>query len=162
MTPVINGWVMAVGTCLPTPDIQEDSFKRWRQLMKRLSTRFDEAYFFGTHRVSSYAAWARYEHGLEKRLFAYADDILQESGKPYPEEIEALKNLANLANVQDEFHDAVMHGEIPKMIDLPNEDFVQKLSGLWSINPFYLNELGLPPSVGLVGCLTTVTDLSNS
>ena len=153
VTPPVKGWVLVAGTALPSPD-HEPSQAQWHTLMATLSQRFGKAYFFANHRVSSYAAWALYEQGIERRAFAWADEILLNRGEPLPEEADRIQFLLEAeigakigAEGEDDDDDALW---------IPGEDDVMELAGKWSIDPTALEILSLPRSVGLVGKLNTL------
>lgn len=81
VTPPVDGWVLAVGGGLP--EISDPAaVAAYRETMSELSKRFGAAWIFATHRVSSYTAWACYEEGSERRLFAQADDPIHDLGAP--------------------------------------------------------------------------------
>lgn len=154
VTPEIMGWVLAVGNSLPQPEYRDKARHQWHQIMSMLSERFDETMFFATHRVSSYAAWARFQKGSLRRLFITGDGEVEQEGEPFAEEMPMLDNLSNIEVIQEAFSQALLHGEKPIEHDYLNEeDFVLELAGKWSINPDTFHELQLPPSCGLAGRL---------
>jgi hypothetical protein len=110
--------------------------------MTTLSRHFGVAQFYGTHRVSTYVTWAIYEEGVARRVFAWCDGVLLNSGSPLPQEAAGVQRLSktDIEEADDDFW-------------MPHEDNVFELAGKWSINPLTLETLSVPPSVGLVGKL---------
>jgi hypothetical protein len=80
VTPPIDGWVLAAGFGLPDPS-DRAALPRWRALMSAVSARYGNAQYFGSHRGFSYTVWARYDQGIERRLFAYADEPIYDIGE---------------------------------------------------------------------------------
>lgn len=74
VTPQINGWCLATGWSLPTPnELSKDArlSTTFLALMAALESRFDDVQLFATHRVAEYHAWARARGGKLKRVFAW-------------------------------------------------------------------------------------------
>lgn len=149
VTPPLGGWVLAVGPGIPDPG-DPAALPRWRTLMSQLSSRFGEAQFFATHRVSSYSAWARYLAGSERRLFAYCDELIYNLGETFPDEAELIAHLYDASSpaAQEEgYWDR-------EDLQIPQEDDVLRMARAWSLDPCELESLSLPVSVGLVGRAT--------
>jgi hypothetical protein len=99
ITPPIEGWTIAAGSL---PDASEAAF---RSLLENLSRRFGEAFYFGTHRVSEYQAWACAKNGVLRRAFGYSGcegEFLIDFGERTGEETELGTGVADLDNAPDE------------------------------------------------------------
>jgi hypothetical protein len=85
VSPPVRGWTLVVGGIGAFPPIEHaEGVDRLRDL----STRFGHVQHFGTHRVSSYVAWAKARDGRVERAFAWADETLLDFGERTPEEVE--------------------------------------------------------------------------
>jgi|SRR6185369_815056 len=145
VTPPLSGWTLAVGVGLPDPS-DRDVLSRWRATMTTLSQRFGEAQYFASHRVSSYAAWALYSAGTERRLFAWADETIYNFGEPLPEEADLMRHLPGPAAAEGDpdYWDR-------EDLQTPEEDDVIRLAAALSFDPSTIDSLDLPASTGLVG-----------
>ncbi len=85
VAPPVRGWTLAVGGIGALPAIESSEWIPW---LEGLSERLGHVQFFGTHRVSNCAAWAKAENGRILRAFAYADGRFFEAGPRTTEEIE--------------------------------------------------------------------------
>lgn len=135
VTPVIDGWVLVVDSTLPSPERKDRAND---QLLTNLSTKFAEVQFFGNHRVSDYAAWARYRNGTCLRSYSFVSETLHSRGEPTAEE-KALDIPAPPVGDTEG--------------DIPDEDVVMQLAGAWSIDPSELEEkaANLGPGLGWLG-----------
>ncbi len=147
VTPPLNGWVLAVGTGLPDPS-DPALLPAWRALLARASQLFGQAYFFASHRGSSYSAWARYRNGNEERLFAFADETIHNVGLPSAEEQEIIARLPDPSLAENDPDYRERDDFRP-----PDEADVFRLASAWSIDPSTLEDEGLGPSAGLTGRL---------
>ncbi len=180
ISPPVSGWVFAASLLLPYPTIEthHDIGTKFDAMFLRLMKRFDDVQFFGSHRVSDFAGWARALNGKPVRIFAYADgEVLANVGEQTPEEAEiGLADLTGLspsdagdkifsdAGEWDAEEEAPVAGGIPRDETdakarksgghaFPDEADVVELAGLWSIDPTRLAEQGHAPGVGLVARL---------
>ena len=168
ISPPLNGWVMAISTDWPYPTIetQQEIGRKFDLLFSRLMKRFDDVQFFGRHRVSDFATWARAVNGEPKRLFGWIGsngEVFMNFGDQTPEEAKlGLVDLTGLS-LQDST-DAIFKaaeedgekqdaGEESARRAFPDEDVVVELAGLWSIDPSMLHEQDIPPGVGLAARL---------
>lgn len=138
VTPEIAGWVLAVGTVLADTG-DEHNPDRISPVLLRLGKQFPEVQYFGTHRVVEWHAWARVLAGDFVRKFAYLGDqsvVIWQHGALTPEE-SRLGLVFTAATIDDG--------------PFPDEQNVTDLAGLWSVDPTRLEDLGLPPSTGLLG-----------
>ena len=133
VTPVVKGWVLAIGLSLP--DISERGRPdRLTPLVEWLGEKFDEIQYFGTHRIVGYQAWLRWRSGEIERRFAYLgerDETLRDDGDRTDEEV-------SLGLIYDDSR-------------TPDEEDVTKLAGAWSIDPTLLDALNLGKGVGYLG-----------
>jgi hypothetical protein len=90
ISPVVDEWVLIIGN---PPDAGQASF---RPFLKELSKAFGDVFYFGTHRVVGYNAWAIARGGEIVRAFAYLGErgeFLLNVGDRLPEEIELATGL---------------------------------------------------------------------
>lgn len=181
VSPPVDGWVLVVSTSLPYPvaiDANRDIGERFDRLLARLTGRFDEVQFFGSHRVVSFVTWARAATGKPTSLFGFADaDVLVNAGEQTPEEarlgfpdlsglspLDAAERMFTLAEEQDTRERAlVATGLSPaearsRVLQdgrdaLPDETDVTDLAALWSLDPIGLEHGDPPPGVGLAARL---------
>ncbi|BBI30722.1 hypothetical protein [Cohnella abietis] len=119
ISPPINGWTFVVNSRMP--DISsENSSMSPITIITHLSERFNEAYYFGTHRVVEYHAWAKAINGRCIRSFGFlgeTGEVLIDNGDLTQEEID--NNLIFSNQSEDE-------------LNSPNEEDVLLLAKLWS------------------------------
>ena len=136
VTPPAKGWVLVVG--MPVL-FEADAHARERTI--ELSKQFGEAQFFASVRTSDSYTWVRASKGKLIRLFYESDGQRRAEGKETEEE----KQLGF------KFSD-VSSSESPRSEQWePDEQSVLQIAGRWSIDPTMLSEMGLPPSLGLLG-----------
>jgi hypothetical protein len=73
--------------------------------LENLSKQFAEAFYFGTHRIVGYHAWASAEKGKIRRAFGYLGErgeFLVNVGDRTPEEIEIGTGVADTDTAPDE------------------------------------------------------------
>lgn len=142
VTPPVEGWVLAVGVPI-LYEADDHAIER----MVELSKQFGEVQFFGSMRISSTYIWACASKGKLVRLFYEEDGARRVRG----EETAGEKEL-NLR-----FFDALSpESKQPgywerKDLQYPDEEHVLKVAAKWSIDPMSLDQLSLPPSMGLLG-----------
>ena len=148
VTPSVSGWVLVVGMALP--DSGEPGWAdKCTPLLEKLGRKYDPAFYFGTHRVAEYHAWARVDQGRITRAYAYSGDkgitIWNEGPQTKAERDLHLDFFADDAppGQSHEYYDR-------KDLRYPQEDDVINLAGAWSINPARLEDMNLPPSSGFV------------
>jgi len=166
ISPPQGGWVLAISSSwvYPTIETHHDIGAKFDRLFSRLMKRFDDVQFFGSHRVSDFAAWARAMIGEPVRIFAWAGSdgaVFMNVGDQTPEEAKlGLLNLTGLS--PDEATEAMFRAAEEQDEDeekgtksFPEEDDVVGLAALWSIDPFELPEQDHPPALGLAARLPT-------
>jgi len=85
VTPPILQWTIAVGA---VPEVGQDQFL---PCMQSISRRFHQAFYFATHRIVEYQAWAIAEDGAIRRAFAWLGErgqFLLNKGERTPEELQ--------------------------------------------------------------------------
>jgi hypothetical protein len=131
VTPVVDGWTLVVGFTM-TPEVNEPGML---ELMKRLSSRFGEAYYFGSHRVSSYYAWVAAHSGEVTRAFCRGDGILMANfGAPTQKEL----SLGYPDQAADDF----------EVVLWADEEHVLALAAAWSFDPKSLEGRDEPEGPG--------------
>jgi hypothetical protein len=166
LTPPVRGWVLAVGRGLPTPG-DEPAFEA---SLLALAQRFPELQFFATYRVSEFHAWARAIEGRIVRLFASSGErgeVMANSGELTADE-RAL-GLPDLGRLGPEgaterlltLDEALAGGKAAgqRSSVFADEEDVILLARAWSVDPTILEEMDLPPSLGLIGWLPGVPAL---
>lgn len=177
VSPPVGGWVLAVSSWLQYPtavDAHRDIGREFDVLFFRLMRRFEDVQFFGSHRVSDFAAWARALEGKPTQIFAYADGhVLMNLGDQTSEEAKlGLADLSGLSpsDAEDEiFRIAEEQGaeEEERVASglsrteaqarvrqngrhaFPDESDVVELAALWSVDPTQLSNQDRPPGLGL-------------
>lgn len=154
VSPRVADWVFVVGTQLP--DLRDSRTETdGRRLLRRLGEELPSVCYFGSHRVTSYYAWARVRAGKLERAYAYLGDrgeTLCDQGRQTPEERELAFNFfADEAPTTE--GDAYW-----ERTDLrfPDEDDVIAIAERWSLDPTTLESLDLAPGTGLAGGLPDV------
>ncbi|WP_139992458.1 hypothetical protein [Paenibacillus paridis] len=136
VSPPVEGWTFVVNALMPDATDQLESGPL--QTVTDLSVVFEEAYYFGTHRVVSYHAWARARHGRLTRAYGY----LGERG-------ETLFNHGELT-AEETKHDLYFTEQEDDMQMLPDEEHVLLIAREWSLDPLELGKVQ-KVGVGLVG-----------
>jgi hypothetical protein len=99
VTPPMAAWTLALG------NLPEASDSRFLPLMEQLSRTFQQAFYFGTHRVVEYQAWAIAKQGKTRRAFAWVGEqgeFVLNIGRRIPEEIELETGLEDFERAPDE------------------------------------------------------------
>jgi hypothetical protein len=153
ISPVIKGWVFVIGLALPSSG---DSCHEEKCLpfLEEIGQTFDAVFFFCTHRIVEYHAWARVDKGKISRAYAYlgerGESIWNIGEKTIEEQNLKFKFFA------DEPHEGE-GDDYWKREDLtfPDEDDVIKIAEAWTLNPLEFEEMRLPISTGFVGHIPT-------
>lgn len=127
ISPAVNSWTLVLN-----PNLGNLSDKDTRNILRLLSKEFGEAQFFGSHRIVSYAAWARFVNGELIRGFSIADGhIDMDAGdlttleENYIEQEKKSMSIEDINQYEVEGFHSILYGE----------DKVMEIAGLWSINP---------------------------
>jgi hypothetical protein len=138
VSPPVNGWIFVVNSIMPDLSAKNDSNPL--KVVTNLSKKFGEAYYFGTHRVVEYQAWAKAVNGKLERAYGY----LGESG-------EVIVNQGNLSTEEKEnkllFTDLNVDDPM-----LPNEEDVLLIAKTWTIDP-RMEDGNYEIGTGLVGVI---------
>lgn len=149
VTPPVNGWVFVVGTALPDCG-DSDRPDKCTPLLKELGRTYDPVFYFGTHRVVEFHAWARVDKARVSRAYAYLGEkglTIWNKGEKTRAEQELKFNF---------FADAPPEGQGQEYWDrkdlrFPNEEDVIRIAEAWTINPLKLEEMHLPEGAAFVG-----------
>ncbi|WP_379161712.1 hypothetical protein [Paenibacillus sp. sgz5001063] len=121
-SPPVKGWTLVVNSHMADLGVPgEDNPK---EVVKRLSAQFGEAYYFGTHRVVEYHAWIKGMQGKIIRAYGYvgeSGDTLMDEGEITEEE--TANNLVFSGSGR-----------------VPNEEDVIEMASLWTVSPFLEEE----------------------
>lgn len=161
ISPPLAGWTLAVNAFMP--DLGAAGADNPLETIKRLSSRFGEACYFGSHRVVDYYAWAKAVNGELIRAYSYvgeSDEVLVDEGAPTAEERD---NGLIFAGADDEYEyvdeyddnnddtdageddsgdgaDGEEEYDEESYVYVPCEDDVISIAGLWTISPFLEDE----------------------
>ncbi|KRE35282.1 hypothetical protein [Paenibacillus sp. Soil522] len=138
VSPPINGWILVINSIMP--DLSGVESPSPLTVIDDLSSKFREAYYFGTHRVVEYHAWAKSINGELVRAYGY----LGESGETIINQGEVSKEeLENNLIFTD------LEADEP---NLPNEEDVLLIAKKWTVDP--LMESGnYQKGTGFIGTL---------
>lgn len=134
ISPEVNGWTLISGNGFLTW-LYNDSVDV--SILNKLSTKYGEAQYFFTHRVSEYHVWAKSLNGNLERYYSYIGERgenLRIEGEPT--EIEKGMNLINTFS-EEAKNEKYFDDE--KLI-IPDEILVMKIAENWSINPTELEK----------------------
>jgi hypothetical protein len=136
ISPPVKGWTIVVNALMP--DLTDSSSEMPLNIIQKLSAKYEEAYYFGSHRVVEYYAYAKAVKGELVRAYAY----LGESG-------ETVINLGELSSKEliHNFNFTDLDDEDPH---LPDEEHIIVMSKEWAIDPL-MEDSELKVGVGLVG-----------
>jgi hypothetical protein len=168
-SPPLSGWVLVVGSSLPYPtnETHNDIGRRFDVLFSRLMKRFDDAQFFGSHRVVDFVTWGRALNGKPERIFGWTGSegaVLANVGEQTLEE--AKLKFADLSGLSpSDATDKIFaieeekEAELDKLVasglsrrdaltrvrqsgrgGFPDETDVIELAALWSIDPTMLDD----------------------
>ncbi len=136
ITPQIGEWTLIVGMGLPQGDSKE-SIEKLEKILNKLSFEFNEAQFFGTHRVVEYHSWMKSVNGKIERIYSYigeSGENIKVFGEPTKPEIGL--NLFNSFSKEAELDDYWERDDL----EYADEELVMKIAESWSINPTKLTE----------------------
>ncbi|MDQ0059830.1 hypothetical protein [Paenibacillus harenae] len=128
VTPPIDGWTLIANASMPGISANEQPHTYSR--LQSLSTVYGAAYYFGTHRIVGYQAWAHAANGSIVRAYGYlgeSEETLVDDGEPTADELEL------------------------GLLDHPSdEQDVLRLAACWTIDPL-LENVSAEPSIGIIG-----------
>lgn len=148
VTPPIDGWTLVCSTGFPSGSSVE-SIDVVKNNLVKLSSVFEEAQFFCTHRVIEHHCWMKAKAGVLERVYSF----LGESGENIAIEGEATE-FEKTVKLVDTFSSEAQDEAYFDREDLvwPNESFVMQIAANWSIDPSNLEErTDLEPALGLLG-----------
>lgn len=123
VSPCLGGQVLAIGMLDPEAN---------RDWMLEFAGHFPQVQFFGTHRVSEYHSWAKYENGQLTRAYFYLGESRQvrwEEGMMTREE--TLLGFGGFPHGEDVDWDRVR---------IPGEEDVLTLAAAWGMDPQFRNQ----------------------
>ncbi len=145
ITPEIDGWTLICGTGF-LGMFDKDSVDV--SILNLLSSKYGEAQYFYTHRITEYHIWAKSQNGQLIRYYSYIGELgenLRIEGNPT--EIEKGLKLVNTfseeAKNENYFED--------ESLITPDESLVMEIAKDWSINPAELeNYKDIKKELGIV------------
>ncbi len=136
IAPPIHDWTFIINSIMPDLSGKESLYPL--TVITDLSQRFGEAYYFGTHRVVEYHAWAKAVNGKVVRAYGY----LGESGETIIDQGEL---------TQDEIDSNLIFTDVDvDEPNLPDEEDVLFIAKKWTVDPL-LQEGNYPFGTGYVG-----------
>lgn len=145
ITPPIGEWVLVVGDISGNYSGNKNHSAQ-KKIIEKLSSRFGEAQYFGSHRVSDYYYWMKAEKGSVVRVYGTSDDG-EVYGEGEPTEFEKTLNLRDQNS-----HEAKMEGyDEREDLITADEELVLQIAENWSINPGKLDEMTGIKGHGLLG-----------
>ena len=129
VSPPIDEWTIAVGSL---PEAGQD---RFLPDLEEISRRFAHVFYFGTHRIVGYQAWAIAEKGHVRRAHAWLGErgeFLLNIGERTPEEVDLGTGLEDSENA-------------------PDEETVLELASRWVLDPRELDQHTEARGPGLIG-----------
>jgi hypothetical protein len=132
VSPPLEGWTFIVNAQMP--DISDNSASGPTEMLQNLSNKYGEAYYFGSHRVANYTAWAKAIKGGITRSFGYADgEEIVNSGTLTMEEKQLGLIFSDDSNI-------------------PDEESVISIASKWTVSPL-MDSNDYKPGTGLVGII---------
>ena len=148
ITPQIGEWTLVIGMRLPQGDDIE-SIEKIEKILNKLSSKFGEAQFFGTHRVVDYCNWIKSVNGKIVRVYSYLGER-GENLKVFGEPTEAEIGLNLFNSFSDEAKSESYWDR--EDLDYADEELVLKIAEKWSLNPIKLTERSdIKKELGLIG-----------
>lgn len=121
VSPPIKGWILIINSIMP--DLSGVKSPSPLTVIDDLSSKFGEAYYFGTHRVVEYHAWAKSINGELARAYGY----LGESG-------ETILNYGDVS--KEELENNLVFTELEAdEPNLPDEEDVLLIAKKWTVDP---------------------------
>ncbi|WP_274362322.1 hypothetical protein [Paenibacillus thermotolerans] len=136
ISPPMNGWTLVMSSKMP--DLSDTTNRSPIEQIVRLSEYYGEAYYFGTHRVVEYHAWAKAVEGQLVRAYGYLG-----------ERAEMLIDKGELTSEEIEHHLVFTPIEDDESL-LPDEEHVLLIAKEWSVDPLMEYE-NLECGVGVIG-----------
>jgi len=150
ISPQVGVWTLAIGFGLSNvhggKSLVEENYKA---IIDKLSAEFGEAQFFGSHRVVEYQTWAKSVNGKTVRYYSYigekGENLLVEGE---PTDAEKQYHLINTFSKEAKDEHYIDRADLV----IPDEDFVMKIAGAWSVNPITLEQrTDIKPGPGILG-----------
>ncbi|MFC5652342.1 hypothetical protein ACFPYJ_25160 [Paenibacillus solisilvae] len=138
VSPAVKGWTLIVNPIMP--DMSFEDRNNPITVITQLSKRFEEAYYFGTHRVVEYHVWAKAVDGELIRAYGYVGDhglVLIDQGGLTDEE---------------RAHHLQFTGPDAEEPVLPSEEDVLLIAKLWTFDPGKEEE-DYPLGTGFIGVM---------
>ncbi|MWC29766.1 hypothetical protein [Paenibacillus sp. MMS18-CY102] len=135
VSPPIQGWTLVINALMP--DITGAESPSPLTLIDELSNRFGEAYYFGTHRVVDYHAWAKSVNGKLVRVYGCLGETFINEGA--------------ISKEEHDYH-MIFTGLDVEEPHLPSEEDVLLIAKEWTVDP-QMEEGEYEAGTGFVGTL---------
>ncbi|OGO70692.1 MAG: hypothetical protein A2Z37_15050 [Chloroflexi bacterium RBG_19FT_COMBO_62_14] len=129
VSPAVGGWAFVVGASLAAMEPRSLT-SQVRPVLEKLSSEFEIACFFATHRVVELHIWAKATKGKLERAYGYlgeTGEIIWDEGMATVEEVGILSHI--------------------------DEAAVMQIARGWSLAPIDLEGISSEPSLGFLGTL---------
>ncbi|KRE36788.1 hypothetical protein [Paenibacillus sp. Soil522] len=138
ISPPINGWTLVINSIMP--DLSGTESPNPLTVISDLSLSFGEAYYFGTHRVVEYHAWAKSINGKLVRAYGY----LGETG-------ETIINQGEIS--KEELENNLIFTDLDvEEPNLPDEEDVLFIAKKWTVDPQMEND-NYQTGTGFIGII---------
>ncbi len=145
ITPPVNGWILVLGSGLPSPSYDVD---KCYVLLLELSRKLGEIQFFSANRISNHHAWAQARDGRIVRAYAWNGQTIWNEGAMTRAEADLHLTCFDYAEAPQSFEDAMNN---PVVI---NTQRVSRLASRWSIDPSSIDPYTLRERHGIAGKLS--------
>lgn len=142
VTPPVKGWILSVGV----PILYEADGNAIERMVA-LSRQFGEVQFFASMRVSSAYMWACASKGKLRRWFYEGDGTRRVQGEETAGEKELNLRFFDASSPESKQPGYWQRNDL----QYPEEEHVLQVAAKWSVNPMNLDQMGLTPSMGLLG-----------
>jgi hypothetical protein len=134
----IDGWTLVINSIMP--DLSGTELPNPLTIISDLSLGFEEAYYFGTHRVVEYHAWAKSINGKLVRAYGY----LGETG-------ETIINQGEISKVELENNLIFTDLDVEEP-NSPDEEDVLFIAKKWTVDP-QMDDGNYQTGIGFIGIL---------
>jgi len=142
IAPVINGWILVLGSGLPEPSDDIDNCFRF---LLDLSRKLGQVQFFCANRVLQHQAWVKVERGRVLRAYAWAGKTIWQQGAGTAAE----KELGLVCFGYAETVERATFGQADVISS--NVDKIPLLAARWSLDPGRIEERFLARERGIAG-----------
>ena len=140
--PPVNGWIIVTGSGLPNPSCDVDECFRF---LARISGQLGQVQLFHADRILHHHAWARAEHGIVTRAYAWAGETIWNQGAKTPAETELSMKCFGYGEEPNANSWAAVEWTAANVGKVP------LLATRWSLDPARVNERARKHADGIAG-----------